>query len=221
MVKRAKWIAILGDAPPRRLAALLLASIGVLILLASALHSAGRDIDGSVFISGANARVAHEELARRADLVLLVRPTTDSREHWNNAANSKWGTPGETSFIYRDDTLSVVRVLSGSYAEPTIAVRTVGGTSSRFRMVFDGQPQFRGSGSYIVFLDRQATPTKEGAQQAWVPVAMEQGVFEPSGSEWRNAALAVLRSAEPGRLVFDCENGGKPLGGSSAFRCAR
>lgn len=62
--------------------------------------------------------------------------------------------------------------------------------------MLDGQTKWDPTHQYLVLLNRQSTPTKEGSEVAWTVVEIGQGVFEGTGTTWANQ-MTGLSVANP------------------------
>lgn len=91
-------------------------------------------------IDGSFAVMTPTDIATDSELVIRASSMGHRQEHWNNAANSEWGTDEDGAYIYRDELLLIEEVLAGSFDSETISVRTVGGTVDGVRMQFEGNP---------------------------------------------------------------------------------
>lgn len=129
------------------------------------------------------------ELLERADAVAVVSAKGAPSVHWNSADNAEWASDriGIQSHIYSDQTVEVLRVLTGALSGPEIVVRGVGGRVGDVMVEYDAAVEWTIGGPQLVFLRLEATPTREGVEQLWTVVWLEHGVFAPEGEGiWRN-----------------------------------
>ncbi|PZR60594.1 MAG: hypothetical protein DLM71_10530 [Chloroflexi bacterium] len=120
------------------------------------------------------------------------------RTHWNDAANLPWalGEVGKKSHIYRDETIVVTKVLSGSIAASSIIVRALGGTVGDMSIEYEEDVRLQAGKSYIGFLRREDTPTQEGSERFWTFVWQGNGVFTQTGTGWQNYAGMTASAAD-------------------------
>jgi len=172
-------------------AAVAVTAVGVLSWLATN----GRYPAGIMHVSSIGMAVTLAELRSTSELVMLVRPTGTSNVHWNSADNQQWqDREGASAMIVRDDVFEVSMIVKGSYKDPYITIRGVGGVVGDVTYVHDQQEPWVSGGLYLVFLNYQPTPTREGTEMAWAESYFGQSAFRlREGDLWKNSAQLAVR----------------------------
>lgn len=159
-----------------------LLTVGVLIAGVGLLAGRPPAIAHHIVSSAISAPLTLEQLARAADMVVVVRPTGSDAVHWNSKTNTKWTSDGPARpMIYNDQEVAVVDVLQGR-ASATFTVRNIGGVIGDTKYEFEGLEPLAKGEVYLLFLETVETPTKEGLQSAVSFVGQDQGVFRSVGS---------------------------------------
>lgn len=152
-----------------------------------------------ITVDGIRPEWTPADLLAEADAIAIVEPTGQMDVHWNSADRRQWG-PGSGArvpWIYRDDRMRLVRTFRGSLPE-VFDLRGVGGTVGDVHMDYVDQPDWQVGQRYLVLLEQEDTPTKEGFERMWSVFQMELGTFVPDGpGRWRNVdSSAVLEETD-------------------------
>ena len=138
------------------------------------------------------------ELLAAAPIVAVIQPTGNESVHWNNATNTPWTSDEATrpAMIYRDQEVSVIRVLKGSL-KSTEWVRSVGGTVGDTEFVLEGGSHMEPNRAYLVYLGWEDTPTQDGSQRFLGVYGQAGGVFaSESNGDWTNELSGVTVSED-------------------------
>ncbi len=139
--------------------------------------------------AGAYPPISVSELVAKADAIALVRPTGEDSERWNSADGRAWTSDDREhpAYIYRDEDVTVVKVLRGTLAEGALVVRQVGGEADGVRMHFEDDPDWQPDSTYLAFLREYETPTQTGTERRWTILWQDRGVFSSDGrGGWTN-----------------------------------
>ncbi|MGH2966863.1 MAG: hypothetical protein ACRDMH_15970 [Solirubrobacterales bacterium] len=153
-----------------------------------------------IVIDAIGPRYELAELLHDAELVIVAR-AVDQDAGWNSSNNLPWkadaGAPNQ-SFIYSTTRLAVLRVIRGEYAAPEIDVKSIGGDVGEVRMTFAESAALKPGQEYMLMLRRVTIPTREGAEEAWMPIALGQGTFVGELGGFRNSAGEFAARADFG-----------------------
>lgn len=197
-----------GRAAARVSGAVLIVAVVVALLFGVAsLVVSQQSVVRTIWFAASYPALTVSELIDAADVVAVVQPTGDAREGWNSADGREWSSddPSRPAYIYRDETVTVERVLLGSFEERQFTLRQVGGQADGVRMLFENAPELQPEGTYLVFLREYDTPTETGAERFWTVLWQDRGVFERSGQAvWTNPRSGVvLRESDLAAITSD------------------
>ena len=145
-----------------------------------------------------------DDLAARAEAVILIRPTGHADVHWNSDDRRSWTSADRSNpaLIYSDEEMTVEQILRGPSLPRLITVRKYGGTADGTLMIFDDDPDLRANQRYLAFLKQRDTAARSGPERYWTLVAMDLSVFaEGPNSTWTNGHGLTIDESDFARLA--------------------